>query len=262
VAELAGFGLLAAIAGLYAFGLSQAWAAAGRGRLVRGSQAGVFAAGTLALAVALLPPLESRTAHSLTAHMTQHVLLLVVAAPLLALGAPLPTLLWALPERSRLRANAAWRRLLRSHTAHWLAWAGGALAVESLVMVAWHLPVAYEGALRHHGLHFAEHASFLATAVVFSWAVGVGSARRHGSSVAIVFAAALPGSALGAALTLASRPWYAAYPSLADQQMAGVVMWAFAGVAYVVAAACLFGVWLRGMEGETPGRPLVTAVGP
>jgi len=191
--------------------------------------------------------------------MIQHVLLLVVVAPLLALGAPLPTLVWALPERWRPRASAAWRRLLRSHSAHWLTWAGGALVVESLVMAAWHLPVVYRAALHHDALHVGEHASFLLTAVVFSWAVAVGSPRRHGSAVAVVFVAALPGSALGAAITLATRPWYAEYPSLADQQLAGVVMWAFAGVAYVLAAACLFGVWLRGLETETPGRPLAVA---
>jgi putative membrane protein len=261
VADAATPALLGIVAGAYALGLSRAWKAAGRGRLVRPAQAFVFAAGMVALAVALLPPLETRTDHSLTAHMVQHVLLLVVAAPLLALGAPLPTLLWALPGRWRRGASAGWRRLLRSHRAHWLAWAGGALVVESLVMVAWHLPVAYRAALHHDDLHAAEHASFVLTAVAFSWAVGVGAARRHGGSVAVVFLAALPGSALGAALTLAGRPWYAEYPSLADQQMAGVVMWAFAGVAYVVAAACVFGVWLSGLERETPARPLVPAVG-
>jgi len=256
VAELTTLIALAAMGGAYGLGLSRAWAAAGRGRLVRTSQAWAFAAGLLVLAVALLPPLAGRSDHSLTAHMIQHVLLLVVAAPLLALGAPLPTLVWALPERWRPRASAAWRRLLRSHSAHWLAWAGGALVVESLVMAAWHLPVVYRAALHHDALHASEHASFVVTAVAFSWAVTVGSARRHGSAVAVVFVAALPGSALGAALTLATRPWYAEYPSLADQQMAGVVMWAFAGVAYVLAAACLFGVWLRGLETETPARPL------
>ncbi len=259
MAEAVTLALLAAVGGAYALGLSRAWVAAGRGRLVRPAQAWLFAAGTVALAVALLPPLEARTDRSLTAHMIQHVLLLAVAAPLMALGAPLPTLIWALPGRWRPPASAAWRSLLRSHRAHWPVWAGGSLVVASLVMVGWHLPVAYEAALHHDGLHVIEHASFLVTAVVFWWAVGLGSPHRHGAAVAIVFAAALPGSALGAALTLAGRTWYPEYPSLADQQMAGVVMWAFAGVAYVLAAACLFGLWLRGLESETPGRPLVVA---
>ncbi len=221
-----------------------------------------FLAGLLLILVALVSPVDALSEQLFSLHMIQHVLLLVVAAPLLVLGAPLPTVVWALPERWRPPASVAWRWLLRSHRAHWLAWAGGALVVESLVMAAWHLPVAYRAALHHDALHVVEHATFLGTAGVFAWAVGVGAGRRHGSAVAIVFLAAVPGSALGAALTLATRPWYAEYPSLADQQMAGVVMWAFAGVAYVVAAACLFGVWLSGLERETPGRPLVPAVGP
>ncbi len=262
MAEVITLALLAAVGGAYAFGLSRAWAAAGRGRLVRASQAWLFAAGTVALGVALLPPLDTGADHSLTAHMIQHVLLLVVAAPLMALGAPLPTFIWALPTRWRPRASAAWRRLLRSHRSHWPAWAVGAFVVASLDMVGWHLPVAYRAALHHDALHMVEHASFLLSAIAFWWAVGLGSTGGHGAAVAVVFAAALPGSALGAALTLASRTWYPEYPSLSDQQMAGVVMWAFAGVAYVLAAACLFGVWLRRLESETPGRPLAAAATP
>lgn len=198
----------------------------------------VFAGGVAALAVAALPPLASRADTSLTAHMVQHVLLLVVAAPLLALGVP-------------------WRP--RSRTP-WLAWASAALLAETVAMVGWHLPVLYGAALDHEPLHALEHGSYLATAFAFSSAVGVGSARHRGGAVAIVFLAAAPGSALGAALTLATRPWYPAYPSMADQQLAGVVMWAFAGLAYVLAAAALFGVWLRGLERESPSRPLVHGV--
>ena len=72
----------------------------------------------------------------------------------------------------------------------------------------------------------------------------------------MLFAAALPGSLLGAGLTLAGAPWCRDYPSMSDQQLAGVIMWEFAGLAYVLAAACLFGLWLAGLERETPARPL------
>jgi cytochrome c oxidase assembly factor CtaG len=86
--------------------------------------------------------------------------------------------------------------------------------------------------------------------------VGLGAARPRGGAVAAVFVAALPGTALGAALTLAAKPWYPDYPSLADQQLAGVVMWGFAGLAYVLAAAVVFGMWLRSVERDTPARPI------
>jgi putative membrane protein len=127
-------------------------------------------------------------------------------------------------------------------------------------MLAWHAPALYDAAVDHEALHILQHLSYLATATAFAWVVGVGSTHRHGGAVPVLFAAALPGTALGAALTLAGTPWYAAYGSMADQQLAGVVMWAFAGLAYVLAAACLFGLWLAGLERETPGRPLEPAV--
>jgi putative membrane protein len=129
-------------------------------------------------------------------------------------------------------------------------------------MLAWHAPVLYRAAVHHEVLHALEHASYLTTAALFAWAVGVGSAHRHGAAVPVLFVAALPGTALGAALTLATTPWYAEYPSIGGQQLAGVVMWGFAGLAYVLAAACLFGLWLAGLEREAPGRPAESAARP
>jgi putative membrane protein len=261
VAELVVVVMLAGTGVAYAFGLDRAWRTAGWGRLVRVSQVRYFAAAQAVLAVSLLPPLATSAHESLTAHMVQHVLLLVVAAPLLALGAPLPTLLWALPEAWRERGLTMWRGLLRSHGRRWAPWAGATLLAQSIVMLAWHAPGLYGAALEHDVLHVLQHASYVATATAFSWAVGVGSAHRHGAAVPVLFVAALPGTALGAALTLAANPWYAGYPSLSDQQLAGVVMWGFAGLAYVLAAACLFGLWLAGLERDAPARPLEPAVG-
>ena len=232
---------------LYAVGLSRMPRSAGRVRN--------FVAAQVVLAFALAMPHGS-----LTAHMVQHVLLLVVAAPLLASGAPLPTMLWALPRRWRERALGLWRAVLRSHVRSWALWVGAALVVQSVVMLGWHAPSLYEAAVREDLLHALQHAGYIVTATVFWWAVGLGSRRRHGGAVPVLFAAALPGTVLGAGLTLAGAPWYGGYPSLADQQLAGVVMWGFAGLAYVLAAACLFGLWLAGLERETPARPLEPAV--
>lgn len=255
MADLVVLVLLVATALAYGLGVRRAWAAAGRGRLVTRGQVGCFAAALATLAVALLPPLAARADDSLVAHMVQHVLLLTVASPLLVLGAPVPALLWALPEKGRAAGTVPWRRLLRSHSRRWLPWVSGSLVVASVTMAAWHAPVLYEAALHHEPLHALEHATFLATATTFWWALGLGSRRPKGGAVPVVFVAALPGTALGAALTLASHPWYASYPSLADQQLAGVVMWGFAGLAYVLIAAALFGVWLGGVERDTPARP-------
>ena len=259
--ELAVVPALAVLGAAYAVGVSRAWRTAGRRRLVRVSQVRSFGAGVVVLAVALLPPLATSAHDSLTAHMVQHVLLLVVVAPLLALGAPLPVLLWALPVGARERALALWRAMLRSHARSWGAWATVALLAQSVVMLVWHAPVLYRAAVHHEVLHVLEHASYLATATVFAWVVGVGSTHRHGAAVPVLFVAALPGTALGAALTLAGTPWYPEYPSIPSQQLAGVVMWGFAGLAYVLAAACLFGLWLAGLDRDAPARPALTVTG-
>ena len=248
MAELLAAAVLGGVGLIYAVGLSR------RRRLVRRSQVRYFVAAQVVLAVALVMPHES-----LTAHMVQHVLLLVVAAPLLAMGAPLPTLLWALPDRRREWALGLWRACLLGHARKWALWVGTALLAQSVAMLAWHAPSLYEAAVGHGVVHVLQHASYLVTATAFWWAIGLGPTGRHGAAVPVLFAAALPGTVLGAGLTLAGTPWYDAYPSLSDQPLAGVVMWGFAGLAYVLAAACVFGLWLKGLERETPARPLEPA---
>jgi len=212
-------------------------------------------AGLAVVAVALAPPLDRLAAHGLVAHMVQHVMLLVGAGPLLAAGRPVPTLLWSLPSRWRRRGLAGWQGVVRSREDRWAAWAAAGLIVAAVTMAAWHIPTLYGAALRREPVHAGEHLSLLLSATLFWWALGLGSDRPHGGAVPVLFVAALPGTALGAAMTLATTSWYPQYPSLADQQLAGVVMWAFAGLAYVLAAAVLFGMWLSATERETPGRP-------
>jgi putative membrane protein len=253
---------LAVGVGVYALGVRHVRSTAGPGRLVTPAQVRWTAAGWCATAFALLPPLDTAAGHSLTAHMVQHVLLLAVAAPLLAAGNPLPAVLWALPASWRAPALARARRLASSRHRRWATWATAALLAQTVAMWGWHAPALYEAALRQPALHALEHATYLATAAAFWWAVGLGNGRPRGASVLLVFAAALPGSALGAAMTLAATPWYPTYPSLADQQQAGVVMWAFSGLAYVLVAAVVFGAWLSGAERDTPGRPVPTVVAP
>jgi putative membrane protein len=132
--------------------------------------------------------------------------------------------------------------------------------LQTTVMWAWHAPWLFELALRNPVVHTVEHVTLLGGAFLFWWTVGAGRRSRLGAAVLVVFLAAMPGTALGALLTLASHPWYPTYvhgaasAALADQQLAGVVMWAFGGFAYVLAAAALFAVWMKGMEGALPGR--------
>ena len=86
---------------VYAIGVWRLWRFAGYGQGIRPIQALAFASGWLSLVVALSPPLDEWSDEWLAAHMVQHELLMVVAAPLIAYGAPIIGLLWAMPSRVR-----------------------------------------------------------------------------------------------------------------------------------------------------------------
>jgi cytochrome c oxidase assembly factor CtaG len=230
-----------------------------------------FGAGLAVVAVALASPLDARADTSLTAHMIQHVLLLTLAGPLLALGRPIPTLLWCLPAEDRAIATRAYRRLLRAHGRRYPQWVAATLIVEATVMWGWHLPDLYQAALRHPALHAAEHASFLAAATAAWWSVANGPRAQRGGAAIAALIGSVPGIGLGSALVLAPNPWYPIYTTttrasaLADQQLAGVIMWAFGGMAAVIAGAGLFASWLRTAPSEPdPARlgALTPAFGP
>jgi cytochrome c oxidase assembly factor CtaG len=205
----------------------------------------LFGAGLATVAVALVSPLDGVARTSLAAHMVQHVLLLVVAAALLVAAAPMPTLLAGLPRSVRDNAAHGWALVSASaRSRRWPWWMAAAVVVQTAVMWAWHAPALYGAALDDKAVHAMEHLSFLGAGLFFFGALAAAVAARRGAGVVVMFVAALPGTALGAALTLAPRPWYPAYPSLEDQQLAGVVMWGFAGAVYVMAAGVVFGLWL------------------
>jgi putative membrane protein len=246
----------------YLVGLHRVWAGAGPARVVHPRQAAAYLVGLAVVALALASPLDGAAAGSLTAHMVQHVLLVGVAAPLLAAGAPLPTLLWALPATWRRRVTPRWRRVA-THTAgrRWASWTAAALVVHVVVLWVWHVPALYQATAADRAVHALEHVTFLASAVAFWWTVGWARRRSaSGAGLLALFAATLSGTGLGALMTLAGQPWYPTYvdagksAALEDQQVAGVVMWGFGGVAAVVAAVALFASWLAAAERATPSR--------
>jgi cytochrome c oxidase assembly factor CtaG len=130
-------------------------------------------------------------------------------------------------------------------------------------MWMWHAPVLYQAALGNDAVHGVEHLCFVSVGAMQWWALAGGHRARRGAATLAVFIAAFPATALGAAMLLAPRPWYPDYirgtaaAALSDQQLAGVVMWAFGGLIYVIGAAILFGTWLNaGQVDELPVRPL------
>jgi len=216
-----------------------------------------FSGGLLAVAVALLSPLEPLSGVLASAHMVQHLLLTLVAAPLLAVGAPAGALLRGLPvpvrrtvtgSRRRLRPAVAAAHLLRSSVVVWL------LHVAALWL--WHASVLYDAAVQHAAVHALEHLTFLLTGVLF-WRVVIGARALRvgpGLGVLLVFGMTLQSALLALLLTFAGTPWYPSYAQttqpwgldqLADQHLAGTIMWVPAGLVYLGTALVLLVGWVR-----------------
>jgi putative membrane protein len=251
---------LAAMTWAYARGVRTLWGA-GRRRGVTGWQVASFTGGLIALFVALVSPLHPISSDLLWVHMVQHVLMVLVAAPLIVAGAPLVPMTLALPVSWRRRIRRWGRvRWLRSpgrlFTRPIVAWS---LSVAALW--AWHAPGPYDAAVRNEVIHALEHLSFLVTAVLFWWVAFRNTSPRYsgGVNVLYVVTAGIQSGALGAILAFAGSPLYPVYAHsfarwsltpLQDQQLAGLIMWIPAGLVYVGAAGALFVRWLMTMERE------------
>ncbi len=253
-----GFPAVVALGVWYAIGLGRMWARVGRGRLVSPVRAGCFATGVVVLLFALGPPLDTQVDTNLTLHMTQHVLMMWVAAPLLVAGAPFPTLLWALPDNVRPRLQRHWQRLHRRASGDaWPLWVAVALAVQTTALAVWHVPALYQAAVRNDAVHMTEHFVFFGTSVALWWTLaGAVRRARYGAGVLAVFIAKLPGLILGVGMTLDAHIWYPVYGSgagaLHDQQYAGIVMWVAGGMIATVAALVLFASWMTALERLAP----------
>ena len=242
---------LAAAALLYALGRA-ALALRGRRAAVARWEALAFAAGLATLVVALVSPVDRLAERFFAVHMGQHELLMLVAAPLVVLGRPLVPYLAALPAGWQARAIAWSRR--RTVAAAWTFATAPlvAFAVHGAVRWLWHVPALFDGALAHPRVHALQHLSFFATAALFWWSLLHGRYGRAGYGVAIlaVFATAAHTGLLGAILTLAPAPIYRTYAArlgdaaLADQTLAGLLMWVPAGTLLVVVGLALFVAWL------------------
>ncbi|MDQ6881408.1 MAG: cytochrome c oxidase assembly protein [Pseudomonadota bacterium] len=240
---------------LYAMGAARLWRQAGAGRGLRPLQALAFAGGWLALVGALVSPLDALGDRLFSAHMVQHEMLMLVAAPLLVLGRPLAAFAWALP-RSALRVFA---RPFRSHWpgALWSALTDplAAWVLHALALWVWHVPALFDAAVENESLHTLQHTSFLASALLFWWAAlgRDGRSRGQGAAMLLLFTTMLHTSALGALLALAPTPWYPHYLAsgaglgldpLEDQQLGGLVMWVPGGLAYLAAGLAVGARWL------------------
>lgn len=221
-----------------------------------------FIAALGVLYVALASPIDTCVGLLLSVHMTQHMLLMMAVPPLLWLGAPMFPLLRGLPEPIR-RVWAA--PLLRSPTLRRFFGATthpvAALPILVAVTWTWHLPAAYELALRSPAWHVAQHACFFAAGLIFWYPVVRAYPSRPRWSlwllVPYLILADLQNTVLSALLTFADRvvyPHYEQVPrlgnmtALEDQAAAGVLMWVPGSLIYLLP---LFAIAVRLLSGQT-----------
>jgi putative membrane protein len=240
-------------------GTQRVWHAAGFGRGVQRAQVAAFWAGWLVLGLAITSPLHWLGERLFSAHMIEHELMMVVAAPLMAYARINGALLWSLPRRWRAVAGglaaagpiaACWRAISHPVTA---------TALHGLALWLWHAPPLYRLVLENGVVHRLQHISFFLTALLFWWVLfygrGIGRSTqiRDGISVACLFVTVLHSGLLGALLTLSSRLWFPQQGLLAaefgltpleDQQLAGLLMWIPMGTIYTCAGLLFAYRWL------------------
>ncbi|MFN2598062.1 MAG: cytochrome c oxidase assembly protein, partial [Pyrinomonadaceae bacterium] len=256
---------LAASGALYFFGVRKLWRGSAAGRGLRKWEAWCYAGGWFALFVALVSPLHTWGRVLFSAHMTQHEVLMLVAAPLVVLGRPVVAFLWALPVSwARALGNAAkaawWQKVWRALTNPFVAW-----AVHAAALWVWHIPSLFQATLASEWVHTAQHLSFLVSALLFWWALVHGRQgwMGYGAGVLYVFTTMVHSGLLGALITFAGTAWYPAYDGLTaswgltpleDQQLGGLIMWLPAGLVYIVAGLALFAGWLRESDARLERR--------
>jgi cytochrome c oxidase assembly factor CtaG len=220
-----------------------------------------FAGGLLALAVAYISPLDAVSGSLFSAHMAQHLLLMLVAAPLLAWSAPVALLLRGLPKTLRKPTGQLAGNVLLRGLWYKLNRPLVAFALHITALLIWHIPAFYTAAIENTVVHALEHASFFLSALLYWWTVA--RAEQHGARLLSVFGVMIVSGGLGALMTFAGSVWYADHlpyvaawglTPLEDQQLAGLLMWIPSGMLYVAAAAALIGDWLESVNRRAATR--------
>jgi putative membrane protein len=226
-----------------------------------GGRVAAFLAGTMILGGAVLGPLAGWAEHAaLSAHMVQHLLLMLVVPLLWLLGMP-PWLLGPL-ARTPVVGRLGW----------WLTRPLTALALASFVQVAWHVPLAFDAALRVDRFHALEHVSFLAAGLLFWWPIAGPTPEWPRPSppaqLLYLFLATIPMMAIAAPITLAEEVLYPFYLAAgqawplaprADQEVAGLLMWVGGTLAYLAAGTVVFFRWAGPETRQDDEAPLAGA---
>jgi putative membrane protein len=253
---------------IFVWGTGNVWRRAGPGRGISVRHCISFLGGMLALMIALVSPLDAMSAVLFSAHMTQHMLLVLVCAPLLVMSNFPVAWLAVLPRRNARSVGQGWNRS-RALSRVWqlLSAPISAWSIFAIMLWVWHASSLYEAALLDETIHALEHFLFLGTAMLFWWILLKQTTQKHvqyGIAIPYLFLTILHSGVLGALMTFASQPWYPYYAPfvrtwgltpLQDQQLAGLIMWIPGGAVLTLLTIGYFAAWLRALEKRSAQIP-------
>ena len=238
----------------------------GRIKLAQRRRLAAYWGGLITLAIALMSPIDPLGGQLFFMHMIQHMITIMVSAPLLWLGEPFPFLLWGLPVSVRPWVGGLFaqgtliRTGLQALTQPAFVWL-------SFVAVygGWHDPLLYNQALLHSWVHDIQHLTFFATAMLFWWLVidaGPHIQRTPLWGRLVMVVGVIPvNMAVGIVIATATEilyPYYATVPriwgitALTDQATAGVIMWTSGSEMLVLAIIWLMARGMRGTDQKPP----------
>jgi putative membrane protein len=241
---------------IYTWGTLNVWQRAGQGHGIARRQWMSFIGAILMLVLALVSPLDALSNELFSAHMVQHLILILAAAPLLILSDFPLAFLWVFPRRQAQTLGSSVNQTRRSILTHpvfvWM--------IFTITMWIWHAAFLYEAALGNETIHFLEHILFLFTALLFWWVLFKHARPDHlhyGMTIPFLFLTVLQSGILGALMTFTTQPWYSYYADsaprwgltpLQDQQLAGIIMWMPGGAIFTLLTIGYFAAWLRALE--------------
>ncbi len=238
----------------------------GKRKLANRKRLVAYWGGLITLAIALMSPVDPLGGQLFFMHMLQHMTTIMVSAPLLWLGAPFPFLLWGLPPTVRKRVGGLFAQGSPVHAGLQLITQPAFVWLMFIVVYAgWHDPNLYNLALWYGWVHDLQHLTFFATAMLFWWLV-IGAAPHinrppiWGRLVMVVGVIPI-NMAIGVVIATSSEVLYSYYASvpriwgftlLADQSIAGVIMWTSGSEMLVLAIIFLIAGAMRGTDKKPP----------
>ena len=226
-------------------------------------------AGLIVLAASLMSPIDYLGGQLFFMHMLQHLLTMMVAAPLLLLANPFPFMLWGVPRGPRhaigglFTRDSLLRRSLIVVTRPAVAW-----MIFLTVYLGWHEPLLYNLALRRDWVHDLQHITFFLASMLYWWHVIGAGPRIHGrfpvwARMGYLIGTIPPNMMTGVAIAFSSTVIYTYYESvprlwgftvLQDQMIGGVIMWIAGSMMFLLAALLVLATLTRDRD-ELPLRP-------